>query len=143
MFAMQTFMTKLGAQIADLAPGETDLVLPYRVEFLQQHGFFHGGLVATLADMAAGCAAITLFDEQSGPLTSEFKINFLAPAKGERLLARGRVIKPGKTLNVVQADVYGIQEEIRTHVAASLVTIMRLEGLNDPELDPNHAENPA
>ena len=131
MFSRQPFMVAIGARVSHVAPGETDIVLPHRADLLQQHGYFHGGVTASIADNAAGCASTSLFDIDSGPLTSEFKICLLAPARGDKLIARGRVIKPGRTLTVARADVFGISGDAEIHVATALVTIMRLEGLSD------------
>ncbi|MCT8974462.1 PaaI family thioesterase [Microbaculum marinisediminis] len=129
--ARQAFMTMLGAEIAHLAPGAVDLALPFRRELTQQHGFFHAGTTTTLADSAAGYAALSLYPKGTGVLTTEFKLNLLNPGKGERLIARGRVIKPGRTLTICRGDVYGIEGERETHVATGLFSMICLEGLDD------------
>lgn len=129
--ARQAFMTMLGAEIAHLAPGAVDLALPFRRELTQQHGFFHAGTTTTLADSAAGYAALSLYPRGTGVLTTEFKLNLLNPGKGERLIARGRVIKPGRTLTICRGDVYGIEGERETHVATGLFSMICLEGLDD------------
>lgn len=130
-FARQAFMTALGASIARLSPGAVEIVLPFRADLTQQHGYFHGGATATIADTAAGYAALSLYPAGTGVLTTEFKINLLRPAAGERLVARGRVLRPGRTLSVCQADVYGGREGAETHVATALLSMMCLEGLAD------------
>lgn len=130
-FARQAFMEYLGVQIGHLSPGETDLVLPFRQDLMQQHDYFHGGATATIADSAAGYAALSLFPAGIGVLTAEFKINLLNPAVGERLVARGRVIKPGRTLTVSKSDVYALGDNSEIHVATALVTLMSIESLDD------------
>jgi uncharacterized protein (TIGR00369 family) len=130
-FARQAFMGHLGVELAHLAAGEVDLAVPYHKGLTQQHGFFHAGVTATIADSAAGYAALSLFAPRTGVLTTEFKINFLAPARGEKLIARGRVVKSGRTLTVSQSEVVAIDGETETLIATGLFTLMQLEGLND------------
>lgn len=130
-FARQAFMAHLGVEIAHLAPGVVDLVVPFRKNLTQQHGYFHAGVTATLADSAAGYAALSLFSPGTGVLTTEFKINLLAPGKGERLIARGRVVKPGRTLTVCRTDVAGLSGGSETLIATGLFTMMQVEGLAD------------
>lgn len=130
-FGRQAFMRTLGATIAHLAPGEVDIVMPHRPELTQQHGYFHAGATTTIADSAAGYAALSLYPQGTGVLTTEFKINLLRPAEGARLVARGRVIKPGRTLTICRSDVYGERNGAESHVATGLFTMMCLEGLDD------------
>ena len=130
-FARQAFMGHLGVALAHVAPGEVDLVVPFQPGLTQQHGFFHAGVTATIADSAAGYAALSLFAPGTGILTTEFKINLLAPARGEKLVARGRVIKPGRTLTVCRSDVTAIGDGEETLVATGLFTLMQVEGLED------------
>lgn len=130
-FSRQPFMAHLGATIAHLAPGEVDLVMPYKAELTQQHGFFHAGGTASIADSAAGYAALSLYPAGTGVLTTEYKINLLNPARGDRLVARGRVIKPGRTLTVCRGDVYGVADGKETHVATALFSMICLEGMED------------
>ena len=130
-FARQAFMSTLGVEILHLAPGEVDLGLLHRPELTQQHGYFHGGVTATIADSAAGYAALSLYPKGTRVLTTEFKINFLRPGEGGRLLARGRVVKPGKTLTICRSDVYGERNGRETHVATLLLSMICLEGLQD------------
>jgi len=108
-----------------------DISLPFREELTQQHGYFHAGTTATIADTAAGYAALSLYPSGTGVLTTEFKINLLNPAKGERLVARGRVIKPGRTLTVCSADVYATQGSDQIHVATAIMSMINIEGLDD------------
>jgi uncharacterized protein (TIGR00369 family) len=111
-----------------VAPGEVEIELPIRPEISQQHGFAHAGAVATIADSAAGYAALSLMPPGSGVLTAEFKINLMAPAAGERLLALGRVVKPGRTLTVAQAEVVAEAAGSRRTVALLTATLMAIEG---------------
>lgn len=105
-FARQTIMETLGASLVRVAPGEVEIVLAVSPRVLQQHGFVHAGAVATIADSAAGFAGLTTMPAGAGVLTAEFKINLLAPAAGERLVAIGRVVKAGRTLTIAQAEVF-------------------------------------
>ena len=130
-FARQGFQEFLGARPDHLSPAEVDISVPFRQELTQQHGYFHAGVTATIADTAAGYAALSLYPSGTGVLTTEFKINLLNPAGGEQLVARGRVIKPGRTLTVCSADVYGISGDHETHVATAIVSLISLEGLED------------
>lgn len=129
--ARQAFMNSLGVEVGHLAPGAVDLMLPFRADLTQQHGFFHAGTTTTIADSAAGYAALSLYPKGTGVLTTEFKINLLNPGKGERLEARGRVIKPGRTLTICKSDVYGVEADRETHVATALFSMICLEGLDD------------
>jgi len=131
-FAAQAFMRHLGAQLAHVAPGAIDISLPLTPEVTQQHGFFHGGVTASIADSAAGYAGLSLFAPGSGILTAEFKLNLLNPARHETLVARGRVVKPGRTLTIAKADVFGVgggKDEV--HVATGLFTLMGVDGVTD------------
>lgn len=128
-FAKQSFLQTMEAEVTHIAPGEVDIRLAKQDGLQQQHGFFHAGVSTTLADSAAGYAAYSLFAEGDGVLSSEFKINLLNPARGEFLLAKGRVIKPGKTLTICQGDVYSLSSDHETHVATGLFTMVRVEGL--------------
>jgi uncharacterized protein (TIGR00369 family) len=104
-FARQGMMAHLGAEIAALAPGRVTISAPIRPEVSQQHGFAHAGLAWTIGDSAAGYAAMSLLEAGGEVLTVEMKINLLAPARGARLIAEGRVIRPGRRLIVVGAEI--------------------------------------
>ncbi|WP_299819945.1 PaaI family thioesterase [uncultured Roseibium sp.] len=130
-FAAQNFMTHLGARLVHLSPGAVDLELTMRPELTQQHGFFHAGATSSIADSAAGYAALSLFAAGFGVLTSEYKVNLLNPAKQPVLLARGRVVKPGRTLTIAKADVYGLDEGVHVHVATGLFTLVSVSGVKD------------
>ncbi|KZM48597.1 PaaI family thioesterase [Labrenzia sp. OB1] len=130
-FAAQKFMTHLGAKLVHVSPGAVDLELTMRPELTQQHGFFHAGATSSIADSAAGYASLSLFAVGFGVLTSEYKVNLLNPAKQPVLLARGRVVKPGRTLTIAKADVYGLDEGVQVHVATGLFTLVSVAGAKD------------
>ena len=125
-FAAQGLMRHLGVEIACIRHGEVTLRLPFLPELTQHHGFFHAGATSALADTAGGFAGYTQFPEGSTVLTTEFKLNLLAPARGDWLLAVGRVIKSGRTLTICQLDVHAHQGDARTHVATGLQTLICL-----------------
>jgi uncharacterized protein (TIGR00369 family) len=130
-FAAQEFMKLLGAELVHLSPGAVDLEIRMRADLTQQHGFFHAGATSSIADSAAGYAALSLFAPGVGVLTSEYKINLLNPAKQAVLTAKGRVVKPGRTLTIAKADVYGLQDSEQVHVATGLFTLMSVSGVRD------------
>ena len=130
-FARQGAMALIGAEIVDVAPGYCALALAPRPETSQQHGYVHAGILATLVDSAGGYAGYTLFPEDSSVLTVEFKLNLLAPAAGERLVAEGRVIKPGRTLAITQGEVHAERGGTRTLVALMQQTLMVMHGKPD------------
>ncbi len=130
-FARQNFMDLLGARILSVAPGAVEIELPIRRELEQQHGFAHAGVAWSIADSAAGYASQSLMAPSEGVLTVEFKINLLAPAKGDRLIARGRVERAGRRLTVARADVYAVAGGKETHVATAMGTFMTMSRLPD------------
>ena len=130
-FARQGAMALIGAELVRVEPGLVEIALAFRPELSQQHGYFHGGIVGMIADSAGGYAAFSLMPEDSSVLTVEYKINLLAPAHGERLIARGRVTKPGRTLTVSQVDVAVIRGGQETLCATSLQTLMTMAGKSD------------
>ncbi len=133
-FDRQPFMRTIGATIALVEPGFCEIHLPYREELTQQHGYIHGGCMATLADNAAGYAAYTLMAADASPLTVEYKLNILRPGAGHTLSARGRVLKPGRTLTVVNADVFALNDGKETLCVTSIQTLMALEGKADDDV---------
>ena len=130
-FARQSFMRLIGAELSALAPGRVTIALPFRADLCQQRGFLHGGVTTAIADSAAGYAAFSLMPKGSAPLTVELKINLLAPAVGERFVAAARVIRPGRTLTVVDADVTAESAGVSKLVARLLTTLMCLENTDD------------
>jgi uncharacterized protein (TIGR00369 family) len=123
-FARQAMMTTMGVRIARIAPGEVDLDMPHAAAFCQQNGYLHAGATASLADSANGYAAYTLAPAGTDVLAVEFKINFLAPARGAHYSARSRVIRSGRTLTVCLADVIAVDGERETVIATMLSTII-------------------
>lgn len=129
-FGRQGFMAFLGARLGAIGPGAVEIVLPLRPELSQQHGYAHAGAAWAIADSAAGYAAQTLMNAEDGVLTVELKINLLAPALGERLIARGRVERAGRRLTVARADVAAVLDGTETPVATALGTFMTMTGLD-------------
>jgi uncharacterized protein (TIGR00369 family) len=133
-FTRQAVMALIGARLTTVEPGRCVIELPVRDDLTQQHGFVHGGVVGMIADSAGGYAAFTLMPADASVLTVEYKINMLAPATGERLIATGEVLKPGRTLSIVRADVVAVQGERRTLVAAMQQTLMVMHGVADERI---------
>ena len=131
-FDRQQVMALLGAKLTRLAPGECEIQLPFRPELSQQHGYFHGGIIGTIADSAGGYAGFTLMPAESSVLTIEYKMNLLAPGDGDLLIARGRVLKSGRTLVVSQADAFVVKGGRETLCATLLQTLMTMHGRPDP-----------
>lgn len=123
-FARQTLMTTMEVTIARIAPGEVDLEMKHSPVFCQQNGYLHAGATASLADTANGYAAYSLAPAGTDVLAVEFKINLLAPARGARYLARGRVIRPGRTLTACLADVFAVSDEQEILIATMLSTVI-------------------
>ena len=130
-FGRQQVMALLGATLTRLAPGQCEIQLPFKPESTQQHGYFHGGIVGTIADSAGGYAGFTLMPADSSVLTVEYKMNLLAPAEGELLIARGRVLKSGRTLVVTQVDAVAVKGGRETLCATLLQTLMTMHGKPD------------
>ena len=124
-------MRTLGAALESVAPGAVEIALRPSPAVSQQHGFVHAGAVSAIADSAAGYAALTLLPLDRGVLTTEFKINLVAPAAGERIVARGRVVKAGRTLTLTQAEVFAQQGGQEKLVALLTATLMSIEGRSD------------
>ena len=126
-FASQQALTTLAADMGSVAPGEVEIVLPFSTAITQQHGFVHGGMLATAMDSACGYAALTTMPPDAGILTIEFKVNLLAPAKGERFRFEGNVIKPGRTITVVDGTAYAISDGNTKRIA----TMTAVHGRDD------------
>jgi uncharacterized protein (TIGR00369 family) len=125
-FSQQGIMKTIGARLLKVAPGEVRIELPYSKAITQQHGFIHAGILSTIADNACGYAAYTLMPKNAEVLGVENKINFLAPAKGERFVAIGKVIKAGRTLAVCSGEVWAYNNGEKTLVAVMQTTMMAL-----------------
>jgi uncharacterized protein (TIGR00369 family) len=130
-FARQGVMGLMGAELADIRPGWCEIRLPYRDDLSQQHGFFHAGVTSTVVDSAAGYAGFSLMPAGTSVLSVEFKINLLAPADGELLIATGEVIKPGKNLVICRGDAYVVKGMKTTHCATMQQTLMTMHGKNE------------
>jgi uncharacterized protein (TIGR00369 family) len=123
-FARQRFLHAIGATLERVAPGEVDIRLPFRTDLTQQHGFLHAGAITTIVDTACGYAALTLMPPDAAVLSAEFKLNLLAPGRGEAVLARARVLKSGRTLSVVRGDVFALERGEERLVATMLATMV-------------------
>jgi uncharacterized protein (TIGR00369 family) len=133
-FAKQGLMTTLGATLEKVSAGLVEIAIRPTAAISQQHGFTHAGAVSAIADSAAGYAALTLTSADTGVLTTEFKINFIAPAIGDRIVARGHVVKAGRTLTVAQSEVFAEhagKEKLIALLTASIMTVANREGIND------------
>src|SRR6186997_2010845 len=130
-FERQTAMSSIGAELLIVEPGKVEIALPYRSDLTQQHGYLHAGIVTTIADSACGYASFTLMPAGSEVLSVEFKVNLLRPARGVRFVARGEVIKAGRTLTVVRGDVFGFSADGQRELIATMqatMMCMRREG---------------
>ncbi len=127
-FASQTFMMSIGAQLLNVSPGAVEIELPLRADLLQHHGYLHGAVIAAITDTACGYSALSLMEAGSTVLTVEYKVNFLAPAVGERIVARGRVLKAGRKLTVCSGEAVSESDGRTKIVAALLATMVRAPG---------------
>jgi uncharacterized protein (TIGR00369 family) len=130
-FAKQGLMSTLGAELASISRGTAEIVLRPSPAISQQHGFTHAGAVSAIADTAAGYAALSVMPKGRGVLTTEFKINLLAPAIGDRIVARAKVIKAGRTLTVAQTEVFAESAGGSKLIALLTATLMAVEGRED------------
>lgn len=130
-FSRQGAMALIGATLARVEPGGCEVRLAWREQVSQQHGYFHGGIVGTIADTAGGYAAFTLMPAEASVLTVEYKLSLLAPGDGELLIARARVVKAGRTLTVAAIDVTVSKDGRETLCATALQTLMTLHGRAD------------
>ena len=130
-FAAQQLMATIGARLTRVAAGEIEIRVPFRPDLTQQHGFLHAGVVTSALDSACGYAAFSLMPEGVGVLTVEFKTNLLAPARGGELIARGRVVRAGRTITVCQAEASMLSDGAETSVATMLATIMTVRDRPD------------
>jgi len=130
-FERQGLMKHFGAELVSLEPGGVGIRVPFQRELTQQHGYFHAGVTGAIADSACGYAAYTLMPADSSVLTVEYKMNLLAPADGEELIARARVVRSGRTLKICMADVFVRKGGEENHCATVLSTIMCMAGKAD------------
>jgi uncharacterized protein (TIGR00369 family) len=124
-------MATLGARLASVTPGEVVIELPWREDLGQQHGVLHAGAVAAVADSACGYAALSLMPAGAAVMSVEFKVNLLAPGRGERFVAHGRVRRAGRTLTVCEGSVRAIDRDDEREVAIMTATMIRLDGRPD------------
>jgi uncharacterized protein (TIGR00369 family) len=130
-FERQGAMHLLGARLAEVRPGYCAIELPYRKDLTQQHGYIHAGIVSAIADSAGGYAGFTLFPADSSVLTVEYKLNLMAPAAGERLIAEAHVVKAGRTLAITRGEVYAQVAGKRSLCAIMQQTLIVLAGKSD------------
>ena len=128
-FSRLTLMATIGARLLRIAPGEVEIDMPMRDDLTQQHGYMAAAVVTAIVDTACGYAAMTLMPAGASVLTIEYKVNFLAPARGERLRAHGRVVRPGGTVTVCSGDVYALSGGTETPVASMLGTMATRHGV--------------
>ena len=127
-FAKQSAMALIHAEIPVIEEGRAEIEIPHWDGVLQQHGFVHGGVVGMIADSAAGYAAMTVVPEGTSVLTVEYKINMVAPANGDKIIAKGSVLRAGRTLILTKADVYAVKDGTETLCAVMQQTIMAMHG---------------
>jgi uncharacterized protein (TIGR00369 family) len=130
-FARQGLMRTIGASLGSITPGLVEIELRPHPAISQQHGFVHAGAVSAIADSAAGYAALSLMPAGRGVLSTEYKINLLAPAVGDRIVARGRVVKAGRTLTVAQTEVFAESDGEEKLIALLTATMMTVQGRDD------------
>jgi uncharacterized protein (TIGR00369 family) len=130
-FARQRMMETIGAVLERVAPGEVDIRLAVREHIAQHHGFVHAGALTTAVDTACGYAALTLMPPGAGVLSIEFKVNLMSPAKGEAIVARGRVVKPGRNVTFCHGDVFAVDGGKEKLVATMAATMMAVQGRPD------------
>ncbi len=130
-FERQGIMRLIGARMTRVEPGHVEIELPYREDLTQQHGYFHAGVTSTIADSAGGYAGFTLFPADSSVLTVEYKMNLVAPAEGEKLVAVGRVKRSGRSLTVCELEVLAVKSGTPRSCAYGLQTLMCLHGRPD------------
>lgn len=130
IFDQANYIRELGCELSRLEKGFCEIRLAVQPKHLQQNGFVHAGVQATLADHAAGCAAATVAEEGAVVLSAEFKINLLRPGAGEYMICRSKVLKPGKMITVCQSEVYGLKNGEEKLVAVALVTIANTKSLS-------------
>lgn len=125
-FASQKFMEHIGAKLIDVKPGFCEIHIPFNENLTQQNGFFHAGVMSTLADNVAGYASLSLMKENAMVLSVEFKLNLVRPGAGELLIGKGEVLKYGKTLTVCRSDVFIVNDGVEKLCAAAQLTMIEL-----------------
>jgi uncharacterized protein (TIGR00369 family) len=133
-FRRQTVMATLGASLRQVTPGMVEIALPYRADLCQQHGFMHAGTLTAVVDSACGYAALSLMPPEVGVLSIEFKVNFLAPAAGELFLARGQLMRSGRSISVCTGEVLAVaqgQEKLVALMQATMMAVVGQDGIRD------------
>ena len=133
-FAKQGMMATLGATLEKIESGAVEIALRPSPAIAQQHGFVHAGAIAAIADNACGFSALSLMPEGTGVLTTEFKLNLVAPAAGNLLIARGRVVKAGRTLTLTMAEVFAVsggEEKLVALMTATMMSVRGRDGISD------------
>ena len=123
-FSRLALMATIGARLARVAPGEVDIEMPVRADLTQQHGYVAAGIVTAIVDTACGYAAMSLMPAGANVLTVEYKVNFMSPARGDRLLAQGRVVRSGRAVTVCAGDVHAVKGDTQKAVATMLGTMV-------------------
>lgn len=128
-FARQVVMKTIGCELTQVSAGTIEIEMPFNPSLVQQHGFLHAGIISTALDSACGYAAYSLMPADAAVLTIEFKVNMLAPGKGERFLFRGSVTKPGRTIIVADGQAYAFAADGEAKLIATLTaTMMTITG---------------
>ena len=130
-FNRQKFMELINAKLVSVNPGFCEIHVPYNLTLTQQHGFFHAGVISTVADNAAGYASFSLMEENSSVLTVEFKLNLMSPGDGEVLIGRSNVLKNGRTLTICRSEVYIVKNGEEKLCAVSQSTLIELKNKSD------------
>ncbi len=125
-FPEQKALVHIGAELTDAGPGFAEISLPWSGEVTQQNGYFHAGIITMIADTAGGFAAYTLAPPETNVLAAEFKVNFIGPAKGERIIARAEVVKSGKRLTVCRIDIFSVEDGAETLCALMQQTLIQV-----------------
>lgn len=132
-FARQNVMTTVGAELTVVTPGTVEIEMPFSDRLTQQHGFLHAGIISTALDSACGYAAFSMMPEDAAVLTIEFKLNLLAPGRGERFLFRGSVTKPGRTIIVADGQAYAFaangQAKLIATMTGTMMTVFGRDGI--------------
>jgi uncharacterized protein (TIGR00369 family) len=130
-FNRQEFMKLINAKLIDIKAGYCEIEVPYHKNLSQQHGFFHAGIISTIADNSAGYAAFSIMEESSSILTVEFKLNLMSPGDGEKLIGKSNVLKKGGTLTICRSEVYVVKQGVEIICAAAQSTLIELKNKSD------------
>ena len=130
-FNRQKFMEFIHAKLAQVEPGFCEIHVPYDISLTQQHGFFHAGIISTIADNAAGYASFSLMEKHSSILTVEFKLNLIAPGNGDLLIGKSTVVKSGKTLTICRSEVFTVKNGKETLCAIAQSTLIEMKNKLD------------